>query len=86
MTLKIEKITDAQSTILRLIGRIQSEHLDELKTQMERSGPRILLDLDEATLVDVDVVRFLGTCEKEGAELFHCPPYVPEWISRELRQ
>ncbi len=86
MTLKIEKITDAQSTILRLIGRIQSEHLDELKTQMERNGPRIVLDLDEATLVDVDVVRFLGTCEKEGTELFHCPPYIREWISREKPQ
>jgi hypothetical protein len=45
-----------------------------------------VLDLDQVTLVDVEVVRFLGTCEKEGTELLHCPPYIREWISREQRQ
>jgi hypothetical protein len=46
---------------------------------------RTVLDLDEVTLVDVEVVRFLGTCEKEGTALLHCPPYIREWISREQR-
>ena len=53
---------------------------------MESNGPRTVLDLDEVTLVDVEVVRFLGMCEKEGTELLHCPPYIREWISREQRQ
>jgi hypothetical protein len=37
-----------------------------------------VLDLDEVTLVDVVVVRFLITCEAEGIELLHCAPYIPE--------
>ena len=57
-----------------------------MKEQMQGSGPRTVLDLDEVTLVDVHVVRFLGTCEQEGTELLHCPLYIREWISREQRQ
>jgi hypothetical protein len=44
---------------------------------------RILLDLAEVTLVDVEVVRFLSECEDGGIVLVHCPPYVREWILRE---
>jgi hypothetical protein len=46
-------------------------------------GPKVTLDLENVTIVDIDVVRFLGTCEREGTQLLHCPPYVREWISRE---
>ena len=83
MTVKIEKDSDGQQTTIRLIGHMQSEHLEELKAQMKGSGPGMVLDLDEMTLVDVEVVRFLGTCEQEGTELLHCPLYIREWISRE---
>jgi hypothetical protein len=44
------------------------------------------LDLDEVTLVDVEVVRFLGSCETAGIAILHCPPYIREWIAREQRQ
>jgi len=79
---KIETLPDGQNTVLRLIGRIRAEHLQELKTQIRDDGPTVKLDLEEVTLVDVDVVRFLATCEKEGSQLVHCPPYIREWISR----
>ena len=42
-----------------------------------------MLDLDEVTLVDVEVVRFLGGCEATGIALLHCSPYIREWIARE---
>ena len=44
---------------------------------------RKILDLSEVTLVDLDTVRFLISCEDEGVELVQCPPYVREWILRE---
>jgi hypothetical protein len=44
---------------------------------------RKIVDLSEVTLVDIAVVRFLITCEDEGIELVHCPPYVRAWILRE---
>jgi hypothetical protein len=50
---------------------------------MKGSGPRIVLDLDEVTLVDVEVVRFLRVCEEEGSTVLHCAPYIEEWMRRE---
>ena len=50
---------------------------------MQRSGPGVVLDLDEVTLVDVDVVRFLNVCEAAGSTILHGPPYIREWMRRE---
>jgi len=83
MTLKIEKYCDGCKTTIRLIGRMRSEHLEELEKQIRESGPAITLDLDEVTLVDVEVVRFLGACEARGATLLNCPPYICDWIGKE---
>ena len=83
MTLKIKKDIDGQHTTIRLIGHLQSEHLEELKAQMQGSGPGMILDLDEVTLVDVKIVRFLGVCEAEGNTVLHCAPYIREWMRRE---
>jgi anti-anti-sigma regulatory factor len=83
MTLKIDKVSDAHSTTIRLIGRMQAEHLEELKTQIGETGSKIALDLEEVNLVDVDVIRFLGTCQREGVCLLHCPPYISDWIAKE---
>jgi hypothetical protein len=85
MTGKIERQVDEHHTTLRLIGHLQAAHLEALQAHMEGNGPRTVLDLDQVTLVDVEVVRFLGMCEKEGTELLHGPPYIREWISREQR-
>jgi hypothetical protein len=85
MTLRIEKSAHGENLFLRLIGQIQAQHLEGLKAEMESQGPGAALDLQEVTLVDVDVVRFLGGCEARGTELLHCPPYVREWILREAR-
>ena len=83
MTLKIEKVSDGRKTVIRLSGRLRSEHLDELKAQLEGDWRRIELDLDGVTLVDVEVVRFLSACKDGGVELLHCWPYIREWMLRE---
>ncbi|HEX4165913.1 MAG TPA: hypothetical protein VHZ55_10615 [Bryobacteraceae bacterium] len=80
---KIENGWDGQGAILRLSGRIDSEHLEELAAQIEGSGHCIVLDLEDVKLVDRDVVNFLGLCESKGIELRHCAPYIREWIFRE---
>src|SRR5262245_52350325 len=86
MTCKIERHDDGHHTTLRLIGYVQAEHLETLQAQLESNGPRIVLDLGEVTLVDVEVVRFLGGCEAKGMTLLNCSPYIREWIAREQRQ
>ena len=83
VTMKIETASDGQTMLLRLIGRIESGYLDELEAQVRRHRPRLVLDLDEVTLVDVVVVRFFIACDAEGVELRHCAPYIREWMVRE---
>ena len=83
MTLRIEKRGDGDSTTIRLIGRMQAEHLEELEKQIRENGPAIILDLDEVALVDVESVRFLGDCEARGTTLLNCSPYIRDWIGKE---
>jgi hypothetical protein len=83
MTMRIETALEGPTVTFRLIGRIQSEHLDHLTTHMRTCQRTIVLDLDEVTLVDVQVVRFLGAAERAGVGLRNCPPFIREWISRE---
>ena len=83
MTLRIEERSDGHRTILRLSGRIQSEHLQELTAHIRRNRPAMVLDLEDVTLVDVPAVRFLSFCEAEGIELLHCAPYIRQWMGRE---
>jgi hypothetical protein len=81
--LKIEKESDGHTMSLRLSGRIQSADIGNITAQMGDDSVRILLDLSEVTLVDVEAVRFLSNCEHEGIVLVHCPLYMREWILRE---
>jgi anti-anti-sigma regulatory factor len=83
MTLKIEKHSDGNSTTIRLIGRMQAEHLPELQKEIGASESKITLDLEELNLVDVAAVRFLGVCEARGATLVNCSPYIRDWIGKE---
>jgi anti-anti-sigma regulatory factor len=83
MTLRIESASDGPSTTIRLIGRMRSEHLDTLQAQIKSGGARIVLDLEEVSLVDIEVVRFLGKCQAAGIRLVHCALYISDWINKE---
>jgi hypothetical protein len=83
MTLKIETHSAEHKTTIRLIGRMQAEHLTGVQTLINESESRIVLDLDELTLVDVETVRFLGSCRRSGVALLNCSPYIRDWIAKE---
>jgi len=83
MVLKIEKVADGPDIVLRLSGRIESQHVQDLKAQMDGHTRSMVLDLEQVRLVDLDAVHFLAVCEAKGIKLRHCPPYVREWILSE---
>ncbi len=81
---KIEKVAEGNASVLRLVGRINAQHLDELNQLITGANRKLVkLDLSEVTLVDLNVVRFLGDQERQGVELVKCSPYIREWIQRE---
>ena len=76
-------MSDEHGTTIRLIGRMQAQHLEELTAQIGTSGAKVVLDLEELSLVDIDAVRFLGTCQAGGISIVHCPSYIKDWIAKE---
>ena len=85
MTLKIERISTKRGTRIRLSGEFRSDHLDQVKAEIERGGATAL-DLEEVDLVDVESVRFLNAREAEGILVLHCSPYIREWMLREEQE
>jgi len=81
--LKIQKDTGGCVTKLRLSGRIQSDQIPSIRSEIDGNCTSKILDLSEITLVDLGVVRFLISCEDDGIELVQCPAYVREWMLRE---
>ena len=86
MTLKIRRIAGEHRTRICLSGQLRSEHLDQVKSELERGGPRVVLDLREVDLVDIEGVRFLNACESAGVSILRCSPYIREWMQQERRQ
>jgi hypothetical protein len=83
MTLKIRRVAGKSEMRICVSGQLRSEHLDQLKSEVERSGRRVTLDLEELDLVDVEGVRFLNACESAGISILHCSPYIREWMLQE---
>jgi hypothetical protein len=83
MTLKIRPVAGKREIRIYLSGQLRSEHVEQLKSEVERSGPSVALDLEELELVDIEGVRFLNTCEAAGVSILHCSPYIREWMLQE---
>ena len=82
--LKITRVTNGE-VVFKLSGRMEAENVSELEElfSAEASGRRIVLDLEDLTLVDQDVVSFLRRCEAGSIQLKNCPAYIREWITGE---
>jgi len=81
--LRIEKHSGGCVTKLRLSGRIQSDQISSIRSEMDDDCTSKILDLSEVTLVDLGVIQFLISCQDAGVELVQCPAYVREWMLRE---
>ena len=83
MTLRIERSARQRVTVFALSGRMEAEHVVELKESFDHDYRNIILDLRDLRLADRDAVRFLRGCEGDGMKLENCPAYVREWMDRE---
>ena len=83
MTLKIKPVAGKREIRICLSGQLRSEHIDQVKSEVERGGPGVTLDLEELDLVDVEGVRYLNACESAGVSILNCSPYIREWMLQE---
>ena len=80
MVLRIEPAPNDSPTLLKLVGRIASPDVQELKALIAEMPNPVALDLQEVELVDLDAVRYLAAVERGGLELRNLPPYVRAWV------
>lgn len=76
MSVRIENISTAVETVLKVAGRLQSEDVGEL-TRVHRSMPRIAaLDLSELQSADEEGLEALRGLIAAGAEIRRASPYI----------
>jgi ABC-type transporter Mla MlaB component len=82
---RISRVVKEKSTVLQLSGRLERDHLKELRRTLRAQAPdeNLVLDLRAVTLVDQHAVTFLARCRAGGTVLQNCPGYIREWIARE---
>ncbi len=68
---------------IRLSGELRSEHLDQVKAEIECCASPVVLDLEEVDLVDIEAVRFINASEAAGVSILRCSPYIREWMLQE---
>jgi hypothetical protein len=82
---KIQKGQAEQNEVqFTLSGHLQFGCVSELRELIRKEARKVVLDLREVKLVDRGVIEFLAGCERDGIALRNCPPYIREWIIREI--
>jgi hypothetical protein len=83
MTLKIKLVAGKRETLICLSGQLRCENVGQVRSETESGGPRVVLDMGEVDLVDIDAVRFLNACESAGVSILRCSAYIREWMRHE---
>ena len=84
MTYRIQRSVSTDAVVFVLGGEMDSDHVAQLRELLAIDGDcRVLLDLEDVTLVDRAAVQFLARVESEGVRIVNCPEYVKSWIAAE---
>ena len=79
MTLRIDRV----ERCVRLSGNFRSEHVHQVKAELDRRQSPVALDLEEVGLVDVEAIRFLNSCEAAGVSVLRGSAYIRTWMSQD---
>jgi hypothetical protein len=64
----IDRVSEDPKMVLRLSGRIEAEHIQQLISEISRGTPVTALDPDEVKRISRDSIRFLEDSEAQGTE------------------
>jgi hypothetical protein len=73
---KAEIVDCAGSRIVRLAGRLQCEHTDELMRLCDECTPALRLDLTDLMSADPSGLETLLSMQQRGAQLKGASPYI----------
>jgi len=83
LTLKIVRIREKGKTRIRLSGELRYASLGDVRAEIARVAPPVIVDLEEVDLVDIHGVRWLNACQVQRIQLANCAPYIREWKFQE---
>ena len=81
--LKTVRIRERGKTRIRLSGELRFADLEDVRAEVARVAPPVILDLEEVDLVDIHGIRWLNACQAQGVEVENCAPYICEWMFQE---
>ena len=70
---------------MQLIGELDVEHLDEVKSQVNDAPCPVVVDIGELALISVEGIRFLNACQNNGTQIINASGYIAEWMTLEGR-
>src|SRR5258707_15203886 len=79
MTLRIDRLERR----VRLSGNFRSEHVHQVKAELDRCQSPVALDLEEVGLADVEAVRFLNSGEAAGGSGLKGSAFIRKGMSEE---
>ena len=83
MTCKLVRLVERDHLVLlHMSGHLQGVHVSMIEEVVVNETLPVALDLEEVTLVDREVVRFLAACDTKGIGLRNCPGFIREWMSK----
>jgi len=83
MVLRIDRQALGRRVILQLVGTLRVDHLDEVRAQIKAAGHDIVVDVGAVTLISVEGIRFLNSCQNQGIAITNASPYIAEWMTLE---
>jgi len=84
VTYRIQRAVNGGTVVFVLGGEMDSGHASELSELLVIDGQRrVVLNLEDVTLVDRAAVQFLARVEAAGIRIVNCPEYVRIWIAAE---
>src|SRR5260370_40386953 len=82
MTLRIDRVEGC----VRLSGNFRSEHVHQVKAELDRCQSPAALDLEEVGLADDEAIHVLDSCEAAGGSGLHGSAYIRAWMSQERKR
>ena len=79
MTLRIDRVGER----VRLSGEFRSEHVHQVKAEMDQWISPGVLDMEEVDLIDVEAIHFLNSCEARGVSVLNASAYIRAWMLQE---
>jgi hypothetical protein len=83
--LKITKRTEnVGTTRVGLHGSFTGEYVREVEKALSENAGRVVLNLENVTLVDRTAMEFLSTARSRKLRIENMPSYVARWIQQEV--